>query len=92
MWQADARLRDDYGDIGPEQLFEWTKAQVPDSADVVVIGGGGFRAIGAIQALEQSLARPVLSANQAAFWQAIRVAGVDDGIAGYGGLFGIGGT
>ena len=83
-----ARLRSDYGDIGPEQVFEWTKAQVPDNANAVVIGGGGFRAIGAIEALERNLGRPVLSANQASFWCALCVAGVNDEVVGYGQLFG----
>ena len=89
VYHGPARLRGDYGDIGPEQIFEWTKAQVPDNADAVVIGGGGFRAIGAIQALERSLGRPVLSANQVSFWCALRVAGVNDEIVGYGRLFGV---
>jgi maleate isomerase len=87
VYHGPARLRSDYGDIGPEQVFEWTKAQVPDNADTIVIGGGGFRAIGAIEALERSLGRPVLSANQASFWCALFAAGVNDEIAGYGRLF-----
>ena len=61
---APARLRRDYGDSGPEQVFDWVRSHVPDDAEAVVIGGGGFRAIGAIEALEASLGRPVMSANQ----------------------------
>ncbi len=89
VYHGSAQLRSDYGDIGPEQVFDWTIAQVPDNADTVVIGGGGFRAIGSIEALERSLGRPVLSANQASFWCALYVAGVNDKIVGYGQLFGI---
>jgi maleate cis-trans isomerase len=56
-------------------------------AAAAVIGGGGFRAIGAIAAIETPLGRPVLSANQAAFWLALRVSGIDDTLNGYGRLF-----
>jgi len=52
-----------------------------------VIGGGGFRAVGALDALETTLERPVLSANQAAFWHALRLSGVSDRITGYGRIF-----
>ena len=89
VYHGSAQLRSDYGDIEPEQIFQWAKNEVPDNADTVVIGGGGFRAIGAIEALERSLGRPVLSANQASFWCALNVAGVNDEIVGYGQIFGI---
>jgi maleate isomerase len=60
---------------------------MPDNAEAVFIGGNGFRAIGAIQALETDLARPVLTANQAAFWHALRLSGARLPIAGYGRIF-----
>ncbi|MCH8138314.1 MAG: maleate cis-trans isomerase, partial [Proteobacteria bacterium] len=82
-----ATLRHDHGDIHPEQIYEWAKAHVPENAECIVIGGGGFRAIGAIGALESTLARPVLSANQASFWCALRRSGLDDQVNGYGRLF-----
>lgn len=81
-----ADLRTDYGDITAEQIFEWVKGRVPDSAEAVVIGGGGFRAIGAIAALESALSRAAISANQAAFWFAMRKSGLDDQVHGYGRL------
>ena len=84
---GSAELRNDYGDIAAEQIFEWVIGHVPDSADAVVIGGGGFRAIGAIAALESALSRAVISANQAAFWLAMRKSELDDQVHGYGRLF-----
>ncbi len=42
---------------------------------------------GAIQALEEDLGRPVLTANQVTFWQALRLSGVRAPIPGYGQLF-----
>lgn len=87
VYHGPAKLRNDYGDIVPEQIYEWTTRRVPDEAESVVLGGGGFRAIGAIDALETALDRPVLSANQAAFWYALNVAGVADPVKGYGRIF-----
>ena len=52
------------------------------------IGGNGFRAVGVIQALEQDLARPVLTANQVAFWHALRLSGTHAPVVGYGQIFG----
>ncbi len=50
-------------------------------------GGNGFRAIGAIQALDEDLRRPVLTANQVAFWHALCLAGVCAPVEGYGQIF-----
>jgi maleate isomerase len=60
---------------------------VPDSAEAVFIGGNGVRAVGAVGALEEDLGRPVLSANQVAFWLALRLAGARVPVGGYGRLF-----
>jgi maleate isomerase len=85
---GSATLRNDYGDIPPSQLYEWIRRNVPPAAEAVFIGGNGFRAIGAIEALEEDLGRPVLTANQVAFWHALRLAGVRGSRKGYGLLFG----
>jgi maleate isomerase len=63
------------------------RAHVPDNAEAVFIGGNGFRAIGVIQALEVDLGRPVLTANQVAFWHALRLSGSRLPIANYGRIF-----
>lgn len=84
---ASAALRNDLGEIHPGQVYEWARRHVPPSAEAVFIGGGGFRAVGVIEVLEEDLARPVLSANQVAFWQALRLAGVRAQLGRYGRLF-----
>lgn len=74
--------------IGPRALHDWVAAQVPDTAEAVVIGGNGFRAVGAIGALEATLGRPVLTANQVLLWAALRTAGFPTtAITAYGRLF-----
>lgn len=79
-----------YSDLRPKELFDWVVDHATPDADALVIGGGGFRAIGTIEALEEELQRPVLSANQAAFWNALRLAGISDELNGYGRLFSVG--
>lgn len=73
--------------IEPAQVYEWVRTHVPDTADAVFIGGGGLRAIAAIRALEDTLARPVFSANQVLFWHALRLTRVEAPVARYGQIF-----
>jgi maleate isomerase len=59
----------------------------PSNLEGVFIAGNGFRAIGVIAALEEDLGRPVLTANQVAFWYALRLAGVGAEVDEYGQVF-----
>jgi maleate isomerase len=54
---------------------------------ILDIDGNGFRAIGVIAALEEDLGRPGLTANQEAFWYALRLAGVGAAVEDYGQVF-----
>lgn len=74
--------------VEPAHVYEWVRDHVPATAEAVFVGGGGLRAIGTIEALEEALRRPVLSANQVAFWHALRLARVDEQVVGYGQVFG----
>jgi maleate isomerase len=76
-----------FTEVYPGELYQWARTQVPAEAEAVLFGGNGFRAIGAITALEEDLGRPVLTANQVAFWYALRHAGVHAPVNGYGRLF-----
>src|SRR6266481_5804394 len=84
-----AGLPSDQQAIEPSELYEWVRTQTPDSAEAVFIGGNGFRAVGIIKALEENLDRPILTANQVAFWQALAVAGSREAVVGYGRIFGL---
>ena len=83
-----AGLPSDQQAIEPSELYEWVRAHTPREAEAVFIGGNGFRAVGIIKALEQELARPVLTANQVAFWHALRLSGTRPPIVDYGRIFG----
>jgi maleate isomerase len=84
-----AGLPSDQQAIQPSELYEWVRTQTPKSAEAVFIGGNGFRAIGVIEALEQNLDRPILTANQVAFWQALALSGSREPVVGYGRIFGL---
>jgi maleate isomerase len=73
--------------IEPSKVYEWACAHVPAAAEALFLGGGGFRVVGAIQALEKALGRPVLSANQVLVWHALRLARVAVPVVNYGQIF-----
>ena len=71
----------------PAEIYEWVRSHVPRSAQAVFIGGNALRAIGVIAALEEDIRRLVLTANQASLWYALRAAGAEVSLDGYGQLF-----
>jgi maleate isomerase len=85
-FSGSAALPSDQALIEPAELFEWAVANVPSGAGGVFMGGNGFRAVGVIDALEQELSIPVVTANQALLWDLLSLAGRSGGIPGYGRL------
>ena len=81
-----------FAEVAPAELYAWIKANVPRQAEAVFIGGNGLRAIGVIESLEKALGRPVLTANQVAFWQALRLVGMTSKVRHYGRIFTIRGN
>jgi maleate isomerase len=81
-------LPSDQAKITPGDLHGWVTEHTPAEAEAIVIGGNGFRAVGAIAALEEDLGRPVVTANQALLWAALQAANADpSAVRGYGRLF-----
>ena len=70
-----------------ERMYAFAKEVAEPQADAIFISCSAVRTVGAIEALESDLGRPVISANQATFWDALRIAGVKGGKAGFGCLF-----
>jgi maleate isomerase len=83
-------LPSDQQAIRPRELYDWIRTRVPERAEAVFIGGNGLRAVGVIKALEEGLKRPVLTANQVAFWQTLVLMGSTAKIADYGKIFSLG--
>lgn len=69
-----AGLPSGQGNIHPGALHRWLCGAVTD-IDLVLIGGNGFRAVGAIDAVERDTGVPVVSANTALLWHTLRTAG-----------------
>ena len=84
---APAGLPSDQRAVHPGQLYEWARAHVPAAAEAVFMGGNGFRTVGVIDALEEDLAIPVLTANQVLCWHLLRLARTRAPVVGYGRLF-----
>ena len=79
-----------FTEVAAEEVHGWIVANTPPNAEAVVVAGNGLRAVGAIDALETSLERPVITANQAMLWKSLNVAGVASHIDQYGRLFKLG--
>jgi len=77
----------EFTEVAAEEVHRWIVANAPANAQAVVVAGNGLRAVGAINALESSLNCPVITANQAMLWKALRVAGVPFRTVQYGRLF-----
>jgi maleate isomerase len=69
-----------------EPLYAQIRSHCPADADGVLIAGTGFRCVAILDALEQDLGRPVISANQASLWHCLRSSGVRTLVDGYGSL------
>ena len=77
----------DVGAVSLERVYNFVRETTPATADGVFISCTNFRSVGAIAALESDLGIPVVSAIQASFWDALRLAGVRDSRSGFGRLF-----
>jgi len=84
---ASAGLSQDPRAIEPAAVCEWASRHVDAAAEAVFIGGNGFRAAGAIKALEAAIDRPVLTSNQVLLWQLLAQADDTSEINAYGRLF-----
>lgn len=73
--------------IEPSAVYEWTSRHVPEDAEATFLGGNGFLASGAIEALEATLGRPVLTANQVLLWALLGHSAATFDVDGYGRLF-----
>jgi maleate isomerase len=84
---TSAELSPDPRAVEPAAVCQWASRHVADAAQAVFIGGNGFRATGAIEALETAIGRPVLTSNQVLLWQLLGQADDTFEINGYGRLF-----
>lgn len=82
-----AELPSGQGNIHPGALHRWLCSAVRD-VDLVLIGGNGFRAVGAVRATEADTGVPIVTANSALLWHTLRALGrPTNEITRYGRLF-----
>lgn len=70
----------------PETLMDLGKRGFDQSADALVISCLNTRSHTVIEPLEKALGKPVVTSTQATLWHALRLAGIEDPIVGYGRL------
>src|SRR5260370_28306314 len=74
--------------VSPADLYEWVRKHAPSNVEGVFIARNAFASIGVLAALGEDLGRPVLTADQDAFWYELRVlAGVGAQVEEHGQLF-----
>jgi maleate isomerase len=71
----------------PDVLFELGVRGFDARADGLIMACLNTRSHTVIDRLEQKLGKPVITSTQATLWHALRLAGIDDRIKGYGRLF-----
>lgn len=69
-----------------DRIMKHARAADRDEAQALLLACTDFPVMDLIGPLEQELGKPVISSNQATFWAALRTAGIDDRLEGYGGL------
>jgi maleate isomerase len=70
----------------PDTLFDLGRRGFDPRADALIMTCLNTRSHTVIDRLEQALGRPVITSTQATLWHALRLAGIEDRIQGYGKL------
>jgi maleate cis-trans isomerase len=69
-----------------QRVYQLAREADAPEADAVLLSGTGLPTVGVLEVLEEDLGKPVISSTQASFWQALRLAGVRQPLAGFGRL------
>jgi maleate cis-trans isomerase len=69
-----------------ERAYQLGRAVDSPEAQAIFLSGTGMPTIKILEALEQDLGKPAISANSAMMWHALRLAGVRHRVSGYGRL------
>lgn len=72
--------------VAPSYLADMAAGLDRQDADAIFISCGALRSVDIIEELEARTGKPVITSNQALAWDALRLAGIDDRIEGFGRL------
>jgi maleate isomerase len=73
-------------EVSLDEVYDLVRSVDHPEATAIFISCTNFRSVGAIEALETALGKPVISAIQASFWHCLKTAGVKGAKPGYGSL------
>ncbi|UCH23575.1 MAG: aspartate/glutamate racemase family protein [Deltaproteobacteria bacterium] len=76
----------DIGKVAPDFILEYAQSLDRPDAQAIFVSCGALRTLDIIDKLEQRVGKPVVTSNQAMFWDTLRLAGIADKIEGYGRL------
>ncbi|MBX2835317.1 MAG: hypothetical protein KTR35_00600 [Gammaproteobacteria bacterium] len=77
---------EDMARLTAESIFQGALEADREDAEALFISCTAIRAVDVIDRIEQKIAKPVITAVQAMFWQSLRLAGCAEKISGYGQL------
>ncbi|MDP6620115.1 MAG: Asp/Glu racemase, partial [Nitrospinota bacterium] len=72
--------------VSPEAVYDAGLKLGRADVDGLLISGTGLRVSPVLESLEDALGKPVITSTQALAWHGLRLAGIDDPVAGYGRL------
>ena len=72
--------------VAPSYLVEFACALDRPDADTLLLSCGALRSIEVVEEIERRIGKPVVCSNQAMLWDCLRLAGVEDRLAGLGRL------
>ena len=79
----------EHADVPPEEWYRQVVGLAHPEADAYFLGCTNIRAVPAIDSIERTLGRPVVTSNQAIVWHALRSNGMRDPIPGFGRLLAV---
>jgi maleate isomerase len=72
--------------VTPDFIADFAVSLDRPDADAVFVSCGALRTLDVVARIERQIGKPVICSNQAMMWDALRQAGIDDKIAGFGQL------
>ncbi|MCS3765921.1 MULTISPECIES: maleate cis-trans isomerase family protein [Bradyrhizobium] len=72
--------------VAPDYIAEFALSMDRPDADAIFVSCGALRTLDVVGQIEQTAAKPVIASNQAMIWDTLRLAGIQDRIAGHGRL------
>ncbi|MEI4197329.1 maleate cis-trans isomerase family protein [Roseovarius sp. E0-M6] len=72
--------------VSPAYLRDFAISLDRPEADAIFLSCGALRSLEVVEEVEAATGKPMICSNQASFWHCLRLAGIDDRIAGFGQL------